>query len=76
MASDEATMLPTQRPLTDPELRRILAPLGKVTGHRFLSGGTFSAVQAADLADGTTVVVKTSVPDATPPDRTRLLTYE
>lgn len=69
-------MLPTQRPLTDPELRRIIAPLGKVTGHRFLSGGTFSAVQAADLADGTTVVVKTSVPDATPPDRTRLLTYE
>jgi aminoglycoside phosphotransferase (APT) family kinase protein len=33
-------------------------------------------VQSADLADGTTVVLKTSVPEAAPPDRTRLLTYE
>jgi hypothetical protein len=76
MASDEAMMLPTQRPLTGTEVERILAPLGKVTGHRILSGGTFSAVQSADLADGTTVVLKTSVPEASPPERTRLLTYE
>lgn len=69
-------MLPTQRPLTGPETERILAPLGRVTGHRILAGGTFSAVQAAHLADGTTVVIKTSVPEATPPERTRLLTYE
>lgn len=69
-------MLPTQRPLTGPELERVLAPLGKVTSHRILSGGTFSSVQSADLADGTTVVTKTSVPEAVPPDRTRLLTYE
>src|SRR5664279_834623 len=76
MASDEAMMLPTQRPLTGTELERILAPLGKVTSHRILSGGTFSAVQSADLADGTTVVLKTSVPEALPPEPTRLLTYE
>lgn len=76
MASDEAMMLPTQRPLTGTELERILTPLGKVTSHRILSGGTFSAVQSADLADGTTVVLKTSVPEALPPERTRLLTYE
>jgi len=69
-------MLPTQRPLTGPEMERILAPLGRVTNHRILSGGTFSAVQSADLDDGTTVVMKTSVPDEVPPGRTRLLTYE
>lgn len=77
MASDETTMLPTQRPLNGPELSQVLAPLGAVTGHRLLSGGTFSAVQAADLADGSTVVLKTSVPEAALPDgRTPLLTYE
>lgn len=70
-------MLPTQRPLSSPELSHVLAPLGAVAGHRLLSGGTFSAVQAASLTDGRTVVVKTSVPEAALPDgRTPLLTYE
>lgn len=77
MTADDATMLPTQRPLDANEIREILAPLGTVTAHRWLSGGTFSAVQAADLADGRTVVLKTSVPVAALPDgRTPLLTYE
>ena len=49
MAGDDVTMLPTQRPLSATALRAILAPLGEVTGHRTFSGGTFSAVQAADL---------------------------
>lgn len=77
MSSPAPNLLPTQRPLTDGELREILAPLGVVTSHRLLSGGTFSAVQAVALADGTDVVVKTSVPERALPDgRTPLLTYE
>lgn len=70
-------LLPTQRPLDDDELRAILAPLGIVAQHSLLSGGTFTAVQAATLGDGTEVVVKTSVPERALPDgRTPLLTYE
>ena len=77
MAGNEGAMLPTQRPLNDEEVARVLAPLGNVRERRLLSGGTFSAVQGVDLADGTTVVVKTSVPVAALPDgRTPLLTYE
>jgi len=76
MAHD-APLLPTQRPLTLAELERILDPVGTPTATRILSGGTFSAVQAVDLADGRTVVAKTSVPHAALPDgRTPLLTYE
>ncbi|MCB2412314.1 aminoglycoside phosphotransferase family protein [Demequina sp. TTPB684] len=77
MAGEEPLMLRTQRPLSPPELAEVLAPLGTVTAHRALAGGTFSAVQAADLADGSTVVIKTSVPDHALADgRVPLLTYE
>ncbi|WP_291378740.1 aminoglycoside phosphotransferase family protein [Demequina sp.] len=77
MVSDQPTMLRTQRPLSAPEIAQVLAPLGTVIGHRILSGGTFSAVQAADLDNGTTVVLKTSVPESVLADgRTPLLTYE
>jgi aminoglycoside phosphotransferase (APT) family kinase protein len=77
MASDEPAMLRTQRPLTASEIEQVLEPLGKVAGHRVLSGGTFSAVHAADLADGSIVVLKTSVPESAPSEgRTPLLTYE
>jgi len=73
----DQALLPTQRPLTLAELEAILAPVGRPVATRLLSGGTFSAVQAVDLADGTTVVAKTSVPHAVLPDgRTPLLTYE
>ncbi len=77
MGDSSPSLLPTQRPLTDDELRALLSPLGAVAGSRLLSGGTFSAVQAVRLGDGREVVVKTSVPDS--PDasgRSRLLTYE
>ncbi len=77
MSSPTPSLLPTQRPLTEAELRELLDPLGTVTRHELLSGGTFSAVQAATLTDGTDVVVKTSVPERALPDgRTPLLTYE
>lgn len=77
MVDSAPSLLPTQRPLDAGELAAVLAPLGEVKAHRTLSGGTFSAVQAADLADGSTVVIKTSVPVAALPDgRTPLLTYE
>ena len=70
-------LLPTQRPLTLEELEAILAPIARPVATRILSGGTFSAVQAVDLADGTTAVAKSSVPHAVLPDgRTPLLTYE
>lgn len=73
----ETALLPTQRPLTLPELEQVLDGVGTPTAARVLSGGTFSAVQAVDLADGTTVVAKTSVPHAVLADgRTPLLTYE
>lgn len=77
MSSPTPSLLPTQRPLTDGELRELLAPVGTVAAHQLLSGGTFSAVQAATLTNGTDVVVKTSVPERALPDgRTPLLTYE
>lgn len=77
MSSPTPSLLPTQRPLNEAELRELLAPLGAVASHQLLSGGTFSAVQAARLADGTDLVVKTSVPERALPDgRTPLLTYE
>lgn len=69
-------MFATQRPLTLDELALVLAPIGRPTDERMLSGGTFSAVQSVDLADGSTVVVKTSVPDALLDARAPLLTYE
>lgn len=70
-------LLPTQRPLTREELDAILAPLGRVAHDWPMSGGTFSAVQGVELADGATVVAKTSVPDAPAPGgRSRLLAYE
>ncbi|WP_062294488.1 aminoglycoside phosphotransferase family protein [Demequina phytophila] len=64
-------LLPTQRALTREELNAVLAPLGTVTDHWLLSGGTFSAVQGVELTGGETVAVKTSVPDTR-----RLLGYE
>ena len=67
-------MLRSQRPLTLDEIRDILAPLGMAVAQSELSGGTFSAVQQVELADGRTVVVKTSVPDHEGHDA--LLTYE
>jgi len=67
-------MLRSQRPLTLDEMRDVLAPLGTAVSQSELSGGTFSAVQRVDLADGRTVVVKTSVPDHEGHDA--LLTYE
>lgn len=77
MADESQRLLPTQRALTRAELETILAPLGTVESSRFLTGGTFSAVQAARLVDGPEVVIKTSVPLAALPDgRTPLLTYE
>ncbi|WP_062296989.1 phosphotransferase family protein [Demequina maris] len=70
-------LLPTQRPLARDELEAVLAPLGRVTDHWLLSGGTFSAVQGVELDGGGTVVVKTSVPDARDArGRSRLLGYE
>jgi len=73
----DSHLLPTQRPLTLPELERLLAQVGSPIATRLLSGGTFSAVQAVDLADGRTVVAKSSVPVGALPDgRTPLLTYE
>ncbi|MGC4175700.1 phosphotransferase family protein [Demequina sp.] len=67
-------MLRSQRPLTLTELESVLAPLGTPVDHTELSGGTFSAVQLVNLADGRAVVVKTSVPDHN--DHNALLTYE
>lgn len=70
-------MLPTQRPLELAELEHLLDGVGTPVATRMLSGGTFSAVQAVDLADGRTVVAKTSVPVGALEDgRTPLLTYE
>lgn len=63
----------TQRPLTPAEAQEVLAPLGEVQRLTPLSGGFFASVQRADLADGTSVVVKTAVPEVA---RSRLLTYE
>lgn len=77
MASPENALLVTQRPLSDAELRELVAPLGEVQESRLLSGGTFSAVHGVILTDGRRVVVKTSVPLGTYPDgRTALLGYE
>lgn len=77
MAETPTSLLPTQRPLTRDELDELLAPLGAVESVRHLSGGTFSAVQAAKIVGGPEVVVKTSVPIAALADgRTPLLTYE
>jgi len=67
-------MLRSQRPLTLAELADVLAPLGTAVALSELSGGTFSAVQRVELADGRSVVVKTSVPDHEGHDA--LLTYE
>src|SRR6187551_2267637 len=73
----EPALLPTQRPLSLPELERILSDVGSPVATRLLSGGTFSAVQAVELDNGHTVVAKTSVPHAVLPEgRTPLLTYE
>jgi fructosamine-3-kinase len=70
-------MLPTQRPLSLAELEKLLDGVGSPLSTWLLSGGTFSAVQAVDLADGRTVVAKTSVPVGALADgRTPLLTYE
>lgn len=70
-------MLPTQRPLTLDELEQLLDGVSTPVSTRLLSGGTFSAVQAVDLADGRTVVAKTSIPVGALDDgRTPLLTYE
>ncbi|WP_062312722.1 phosphotransferase family protein [Demequina rhizosphaerae] len=70
-------LLPTQRPLARDELEAVLAPLGRVTDHWLLSGGTFSAVQGVELDGGGTIVVKTSVPEVRDgAGRSRLLGYE
>src|SRR5688572_6092676 len=70
-------MLPTQRLLSVAELSLILGNVGEPIATRLLSGGTFSAVQAVDLADGRAVVAKAAVPLGVLPDgRTPLLTYE
>ncbi|MFV0632934.1 phosphotransferase family protein [Demequina sp.] len=74
---DDVTLLPTQRALTRAELAAVLAPLGRVSDHWTLSGGTFASVQGVAFSDGTTVAVKTAVPDAAHPSgRSRLLGYE
>src|SRR6188768_247128 len=67
-------MLRSQRPLSLAELTDILDPIGVPLSAAELTGGTFSSVQSVELADGRTVVVKTSVPDAE--DHAALLTYE
>src|SRR3954454_7752378 len=56
-------MLRSQRPLTLPELTDVLSTLGVPVAATELTGGTFSSVQSVTLADGRSVVVKTSVPD-------------
>lgn len=69
--------LPTQRLVSVAELEPILAGIGTPVATRLLSGGTFSAVQGVDLADGRRVVAKVAVPEGALPDgRTPLLTYE
>ncbi|MDN4477045.1 aminoglycoside phosphotransferase family protein [Demequina sp. SYSU T00039] len=70
-------LLPTQRPLSGPQLEALLAPLGRPAHTWLMSGGTFSAVQGVELDSGETVVVKTSVPEALDEaGRSRLLGYE
>lgn len=70
-------LLPTQRLLSVQELEPVLDGIGTPVATRLLSGGTFSAVQAVDLADGRRVVAKVAVPEGALPDgRTPLLTYE
>ncbi|WP_149203194.1 phosphotransferase family protein [Actinotalea subterranea] len=64
----------TRRPLTRTELSAVLAPLGGVVADRVLTGGLFASVQAAELTDGRTVVVKTGTPDDAATQC--LLTYE
>src|SRR5690606_1714817 len=69
--------LPTQRLVSVAELEPILAGIGTPVATAMLSGGTFSAVQSVDLADGRRVVAKVAVPEGALPDgRTPLLTYE
>jgi aminoglycoside phosphotransferase (APT) family kinase protein len=66
---------PTQRPLTKElaaELvQRSLGPVGVVSGASELGGGGFASVWRVDLADGRSVVLKT-----TPPPEAVLLSYE
>lgn len=62
----------TRRPLTLAELTGVLAPVGRPVAERPLSGGLFASVQAVELADGRSVVVKTGQPD----DATGLLSHE
>lgn len=62
----------TRRPLTSAELADVVAPVGRPVAERSLGGGFFASVQAVDLADGRTVVVKTGQPD----DATGLLSHE
>src|SRR4051812_43137848 len=65
-------MLRSQRPLSLPELIDVLVPLGVPISANEITGGTFSSVQSVELADGQTVVVKTSVPE----HAAALLNYE
>src|SRR5690606_36546081 len=60
--------LPTQRLVSVAELEPILDGIGTPVATRLLSGGTFSAVQGVDLADGRRVVAKVAVPDGALPD--------
>lgn len=62
----------TRRPLSLAELTDVLAPVGPPVAARPMSGGLFASVQAVDLADGRTVVVKTGQPD----DVAGLLSHE
>jgi len=62
----------TRRPLTLAELTGVLAPVGRPVDERPLSGGLFASVQAVELDDGRSVVVKTGQPDAA----TGLLSHE
>ncbi len=62
----------TRRPLTLAELADVVAPVGRPVAERSLGGGFFASVQAVELADGRTVVVKTGQPD----DAAGLLTHE
>jgi aminoglycoside phosphotransferase (APT) family kinase protein len=73
----DSAPLPTQRLLSVEELTPIVGEVGTPVATRLLSGGTFSAVQSVELADGRTVVAKAAVPVGALPDgRTPLLTYE
>lgn len=56
---------------TQDALRRVLEPLGELTGVEVLTGGMFATTYRVSLAGGTRVIVKTA-----PADTDRLLTYE